>query len=206
MPSIRNVLLTGFLAVAAASAIPQADTASTTAVAAASTTPTASPTPIIDATAPLKKPSDETDAEDDLSNSGGSYYPSTGTSYDDDPSAAVDETMSDPEGESTAFMSMNTGAQIGIIVAVVVGAIAMFSAVVAYYIHRRKAWKTEVARRSRVLVAKKSEQTKPAEAADSADSLEKGVVERGTTVTTVQSTFDRSSEPVKGWKGLFTRK
>lgn len=114
----------------------------------------------------------------------------------------MDETLSDPEGESTAFMSMSTGAQIGIIVAVVVGAIAMFSGVVAYYLHRRKAWKTEVARRSTLLVAKKSQQTKP----DSADNLEKGVVERGTTVTTVQSTFDRNSAPVKGWKGLFTRK
>lgn len=53
-----------------------------------------------------------------------------------------------------SFMSMSLGAQIGIIVAVVVVALTMFGGAVAYYIRRRKTWEKEMIRRSTILQQK----------------------------------------------------
>lgn len=60
-------------------------------------------------------------------------------------------------GESKgSFMSMKLGAQIGIIVAVVVVALSMFGGAVWYYLHRRKVWEKEMIRRSTILQHKVS--------------------------------------------------
>ena len=81
------------------------------------------------------------------------YYPSLGgdASYDDLPTnQAPNNPPKGGEGKSEAFMGIGVGAQIGIIAAVVVVAIALFVGTIIYYFHRRKQWEKEVKRRSQL--------------------------------------------------------
>jgi len=76
-------------------------------------------------------------------------------SYDDPSQGGGDATIANDKngggaGKSTAFMGVGVGAQIGIIAAVVVFAIALFVGTVVYYFHRRKQWEKEVKRRSQL--------------------------------------------------------
>jgi len=81
------------------------------------------------------------------------YYPSEpGFSYDDEGTVGNTQQVSDSDGggagNSDAFMGVGVGAQIGIITAVVVAAIALFIGIVIYYFRRKKQWEREVKRRS----------------------------------------------------------
>lgn len=77
------------------------------------------------------------------------YYPA-GTNYDDsdDPTGLNSDADGGGAGKSDAFMGGGLGAQIGIITAVVVIALALFIGTIIYYFHRRKQWEREVKRRS----------------------------------------------------------
>lgn len=150
MAPIRSLFLITLLAASAVSAIPQPTPTDTTALSQAS---------------PVHSPSSTTSnagSEPTVRTDGKGYYDSE-TSYDlVDPMTAgadleEDGTNKGNGGESKgSFMSMGVGAQIGIIVAVVVAALSMFGGAVWYYLHRRKVWEKEMIRRSTILQSKVS--------------------------------------------------
>lgn len=88
-------------------------------------------------------------------------------------------------GQSTAFMGGALGAQIGIIAAIVVLAIAMFIGIVIYYFRRRKQWEREVKRRSalppnaKLVVDKKTGEVRLADRSSTASQVGLAELEKG---------------------------
>lgn len=138
-------------------------------------------------TSPLPLPGDVTlKPADDPSNIGSNYYPTTDstTAFDpSDPSSTpIDHTATapDPRGSTSTFMSMNTGAQIGIIVGSIVAALVLLGGLVAYWFKRKRDWEKEVVRRSMALGVRRQEFGSSEVAAGAAD-------KEGATITTVES-------------------
>ncbi|KAI5778109.1 hypothetical protein EDC01DRAFT_635081 [Geopyxis carbonaria] len=173
---------------------------------AASSTATAASSTITDATTSVTSSTPSASASSsEVADDGSEYYPSEpGRSYDDDPNAAQSTVSTGGnDGSSTTFMSMSMPAQIGIIVAVVFCAVAMFVGSVLYYFYRRRQWEKEVQRRSQLIISK----SKPVPKNISEESLGG----RGSTTTTIsaagtKSEFDtETSKPDPVWKKWMPR-
>jgi hypothetical protein len=114
------------------------------------------------------------------------YYP-PGQSYDDGSygsSNTIDDSDGGGAGKSDAFMGVDVGAQIGIIAAVVVIAIAIFIGMVVYYFQRKKQWEKEVKRRSALppnakLVVTKTGEVRLADRSSTASKVGLAELEKG---------------------------
>jgi len=153
---------------------------------------------------------------------GSEYYPS-GSDYSDDQSitSAEDAGQYDGsnDGKAQPFMGLSKGAQIGVIVAVVLVGVTGLGGLVFFYFHRRRAWEKEVARRSAVLShiirtergdfiranSGSANLKKTGSPTSSNFDIEKSAGETGNT-TTVRSEFEGDTANTSTWKKWFGRR